>query len=286
VSWGAGGAGRRGWLTVLASVVALTVASCSSGTQHAASPAPSTTAAPGGPAKPPPAEVALFGDSLSWEAQPYYTFLLKTNGETGVAYDSHGGTAICDWLSKMREVAKTIKLEAVDVQFSGNALTACMKGYPPMTQAYYDKYRADAVAAIDIFAPTGAHVFLVGAPITQKQAETEPTTWDRLNQIYAQLATADPTTVTYVDAGSAVEGPGHTYVETLPCLPHEVCDGPVVNQVRSNVVRAPDGAHFCPVMSGDEAGVIGGCPVYSSGAFRFANAMVVAVTVPNGAGPG
>ncbi len=142
------------------------------------------------------------------------------------------------------------------------------------------------MAAIDIFAPTGDRVFLVGAPITRKQAETEPTTWDRLNLMYAQLAAADPTTVTYVDAGSAVEGPGHTYVETLPCLAHEVCDGPVVNQVPSNVVRAPDGAHFCPVKSGDEAGVIGGCPVYSSGAFRFADAMVAALAIPSQAGTG
>jgi hypothetical protein len=69
-------------------------------------------------------------------------------------------------------------------------------------------------------------------------------------------------------------------VQTLPCLAVEPCIGPVIDGVPSNDVRAPDGAHFCPVESGDQNGVINGCPIYSSGAFRYANAMVEPLARP------
>jgi len=256
---------------VAAVVVLVAAASCSSQKSPGAAPASTTTQPPQYPPR-----VALFGDSLAWEAQPYYTDLVHATGETALTYDSHGGTAICDWLQRMREVEAQHHPVAVQLLFSGNALTPCMSGAAPPSQAYYDKYRADTEAAIAIFVPGGAHVFLVGAPINR---HSEPG-WDRLNQQYASIAAADPAHVTYVDAGPAVEGPGHTYVQTLPCLAVEPCTGPVVDTVPSNTVRSPDGAHFCPVQSGDAAGVIGGCPVYSSGAYRYADAMVGALATP------
>ena len=90
---------------------------------------------------------------------------------------------------------------------------------------------------------------------------------------YAAIASADARHVTYVDAGAAVEAPGHAYTDTLPCLAHEQCSGPMVNGIATNVVRSADGVHFCPTEEGNDAGVIGGCPVYSSGAYRYAKAM-------------
>jgi hypothetical protein len=268
---------RAGAATALA-VGLIALVSCSSGGGGAttATPQPSTST----PRQYPP-RAALFGDSLAWEAQPYYTDLVQVTGETALTYDSHGGTAICDWLSRMREVEAQYHPVGVQLEFSGNALTPCMSGYAPPSQAYYDKYRADTQEAIAIFAGGGARVFLIGAPITKGQQESDPQ-WDTLNRQYASIAAADPEHVTYVDAGTAVEGPGHTFVETLPCLPIEPCIGPVVGNVPSNTVRAPDGAHFCPVKEGDEAGVIGGCPIYSSGAYRYADAMVEAMVVPAG----
>jgi hypothetical protein len=226
-----------------------------------------------------PSDVALFGDSLSGEAQPYYTDLIHATGETALTYDSYGGTAICDWLSRMREVESQYHPKAVELQFSGNALTPCMAGYQPPSSAYYEKYRADTEAAINIFVGSGAHIYLIGAPISRAQAQSDPN-WDALNKQYAAIAEANPRHVFYVDAGVAVEGPNHTFAETLPCLDLEPCLGPVVDGVPSNTVRAPDGAHFCPVKHGNEAGVIGGCPTYSSGAFRYADAMVTALSTP------
>jgi hypothetical protein len=78
--------------------------------------------------------------------------------------------------------------------------------------------------------------------------------------VYAELAQADPT--------------GGTFAETLPCLKGQPCTGPTVGGIPSDIVRSSDGIHFCPSREGDLHGIIGGCPVYSSGAYRFAKAMV------------
>jgi hypothetical protein len=265
-------------LAIIAALVAAggVVASCSGSSGQAEKNATATTGSVNPQNKTYPPQVALFGDSLSGEAQPYYVDLVGATGETAHTYDSFGGTAMCDWIPKMREVEAQYHPHAVELQFSGNALTECMKNYPPPSQAYYDKYRADTETAINIFVPGGAHVFLIGAPITKGQYESEPD-WNRLNLQYEEIAAADPAHVTYVDAGTAVEGPDHTYMQTLPCLQVEPCIGPVVNNVPSNTVRSPDGSHFCPVEHGNEEGVIEGCPQYSSGAYRYANAMVQAL---------
>jgi hypothetical protein len=108
---------------------------------------------------------------LSAEAQPYFTSLVTTTGQSVLSYDSFGGTAICDWLPKMHEVEASHHPVAVELQFSGNALTPCMEGFAA-GEAYFDKYRSDTEAAIKIFVPAGAHVYLIGAPITKASSPT------------------------------------------------------------------------------------------------------------------
>jgi hypothetical protein len=244
--------------------------------------ASSRASTPGRSASAPP-RVALFGDSLAWEAQSYFSSLVRAAGGTALTYDGRG-TALCDWLPRMRMVEARFVPEAVELEFSGNALTSCMKGYAPGSAAYYEKYRDDTMTAIGIFVPSGAHVFLIGAPISRSQAVSDPG-WDRLNQQYAGIARADPRHVTYVDAGASVENPDRGYARTLPCLRAEPCVGPILDGAPSNVVRAPDGVHFCPVEKAAAAGIIGPCPVYSSGAYRYARAMVSALPVlPGGHG--
>jgi hypothetical protein len=256
--------GRHGTFG-LVFVVALTLVltGCSNSAPEASTETPTTHAAS--------TQIALFGDSLAWEAQPYYDELARAAGDVAHTYDSHGGTAICDWLTQMREVQAKYHPTAVQLEFSGNNLTPCMKGYELYSPEYYEKYRADTLSAIEIFTAGGAHVFLIGAPITRAQRSVPD--WQRLNMQYEEIAAADPAHVTYVDAGVAIELRGHRYTDTLPCLEHEACTGPVVDGVRSNVVRSTDGVHFCPAEEGNVSGVIGGCSVYSSGAYRYAKAM-------------
>ena len=82
------------------------------------------------------------------------------------------------------------------------------------------------------------------------------------------LAAAN-TGVEYVDAGQAVMADG-SFTWTLPCLSGEPCTGPS----GTNVVRAPDGVHFCPNGIATQVGYFHECTVYSSGALRFATAML------------
>ncbi len=227
----------------------------------------------------PPAEVHetvdLFGDSLGYQAEPYLDMFFGETGHYTVSNNTYGGTATCDWLSRMA-VAATERPQAAVLVFSGNAFTPCMDGVAFRSPQYYDLYTTATEQAIGIFRAVGAHVFLVGTPIDQSSVAG----WDRLDAIYEQFALADPADVTYVNAAAAVESPSGGFTWQLPCMSIEPSCGP--NGV--NTVRSPDGIHFCPDGTPATAGVTGPCDEYSPGAFRFALAIVSAVThYPHGA---
>ncbi len=238
--------------------------------------APSTTSAPT-PSTVPPAPVGLFGDSLAWEAEPFYERLLAEAGTPPVRVATFGGTAICDMLDDMAALAEVIELAAVHIAFSGNALTPCMDGYEPGTPEYFRKYRDDALAAIAIFAPAGTRVHLVAPPVMTNPGSGDGRVQDLLGEVYKGIVLADRRRVSFVDAGAAVENPDGSFARTLPCLSTEPCVGPVRAGVGTNVVRSADGVHFCPARTGNEQGLVERCPVHSSGAYRYALAMVTSL---------
>jgi hypothetical protein len=213
--------------------------------------------------------VDLFGDSLGYQAEPYLdTFFTQTH-EYAVSNYTYGGTATCDWLSTMARASAERPQVAVFV-FSGNAFTPCMDGVNAGSPQYYDLYTNYTAQAIGIFSAVGAHVFLVGTPVD----ETPAAGWDHLDDIYRQLAQANPLAVTFVDAGASVETARGGFTWALPCISIEPSCGPG----GSNIVRSPDGIHFCSDGTPASRGVTGPCDKYSAGAFRFALAMAIAVT--------
>lgn len=220
-----------------------------------------------------PVRIGLFGDSLAFQAEPYFNLLVQAGGKATVSDFAYGGTAACDWLPDMREFARTEHPQAVVLEFIGNTFTPCMHGCPASSPAAVSRYCSDVSTAIQVFLAVGTHVFLEGTPITRSQWVDHDSDWDALNEAFAALAAKHPKGVTYVDAGSSVEGPHQSFVWTLPCLFFEPCTGPTVAGVRTNVVRSPDGVHFCPGESGNASGQVNHCEGYSSGAFRFAAAM-------------
>jgi hypothetical protein len=145
-----------------------------------------------------------------------------------------------------------------------------MEGVALQSSRYFALYTTYTEQAIAIFHAVSTHVFLVGTPIN----ESSVAGWNHLDSIYRQLALDDPLTVTYMNAAAAVEtGTGH-FARTLPCVSIEPTCGPN----RTNVVRSPDGTHFCPDGTTAIRGVTGPCDEYSSGAFRFAFAIARVVT--------
>jgi hypothetical protein len=219
------------------------------------------------PSLPPPGppRIALFGDSLGMEAAPDFTYLAQAAGASTVVR-TYGGLAVCDWLPTMASLAASWQPTAVVLEFSGDNFTPCMGGLALGTPQYYEKYESDMQAAIDIFRPYGTDVFVVGLPLDASAAENQNVVG--LNQVYASVASANYG-VTYLDAGAAVMADG-SFTWTLPCLPSEPCTGPS----GTNTVRAPDGVHFCPTGQTTIEGYAAVCNVYSSGAYRFAAAML------------
>jgi hypothetical protein len=220
----------------------------------------------------PKRRVILYGDSLAWEARDGFGLAIQTGGEADVVDRAYGGTAICDWLDRMRRDVHEVKPSAVVLEFVGNNVTGCMRGPKgPLTgPALVERYREDARIATEIFAGVGVRVYWIGAPAApgpQASAFTE------VRRVYAAepsrltFATPPPQRVEYVDAGQAVLDHG-AFTWTLPCLPNEGApEGCADGRIQ---VRAPDGVHFCPVLirRGEDR-----CAVYSAGAARFGFAM-------------
>ena len=112
------------------------------------------------------------------------------------------------------------------------------------------------------------HTFLIGAPVDYGEVEQVDSSWDHLNEIYADIAASTPTT-TFVDAEASVEA-NQQFAWTLPCLTSETYCGPD----GQNIVRAQDGGHFCP--QDPNAGT--NCAAWNSGALRYGMAMANAVS--------
>jgi hypothetical protein len=220
---------------------------------------------------PGPPRIALYGDSLVSEAAQDFAFLGSSSGAS-VRVHTFPGTATCDWFPTMAAEAPSWQPTAAVLVFSGDDFTPCMAGFQGGTPQFYAKYQADTQTAISIFRFVGTKVILIGLPLDANPGSIQNTT--TLNQILQSLANNN-VGVTYDDAGQAVMANGQ-FTWTLPCLPFEPCTGPA----GTNVVRAPDGVHFCPDGRDTLVNGLEICDVYSSGDFRFAAAMLGPALTP------
>ncbi len=220
---------------------------------------------------PGPPRIVLYGDSLASESGQDFAFLTSNSGAS-VRVRTFPGTAPCDFLTTMAADASDWHPTAAVLAFSGNDFTPCMAGDPLGTPRYFAAYKDDTQTAISIFRSIGSKVILVGLPLDAFANLSQNVS--ALNQIDQSLA-ADNIGVTYDDAGQAVMANGQ-FTWTLPCLSSEPCTG----SAGTNIVRAPDGVHYCPDGRTTLVGYFEECDVYSSGAFRFAAAMLAPALSP------
>jgi hypothetical protein len=215
--------------------------------------------------------VVLYGDSLAWESRQSFVESFADRPDVEVHTRTFGGTAICDWLDEMAADAASIAPGIVVVEFSGNSFTPCMydaSGVPVTGPAVTERYAGDAATVISTFAPVGTHVVFAGAPVSGPTSAAV----GRMNDLYRDIANGHDG-VWYADAGAAVLV-DDSYTITLPCLSSEPCQGGYNSDgLPVNVVRAPDGVHFCPVSGDAVQGVTDDCPVWSSGAYRYGRAL-------------
>lgn len=219
---------------------------------------------------PDPVRVKLYGDSLVYDSAKYWGDLMAESGRFEARQTGYPGTNTCDAFEQMEEDRDEFRPDIVAIAFGGNDSTPCMRhedGSKLTRQEFLAKFRADTEQALEIVGDD-VTVYLFAPPAMPDGQEAE------LHDIYREIA-AGRDRVRYRDAGRLVS-PDRTWVETLPCLPDEIegeggkeCSGPVVDGVPSNVVRAWDGVHFCPVNPGWGKP----CAVYASGAYRFVLAL-------------
>jgi hypothetical protein len=208
----------------------------------------------------------LYGDSLADQASPYFVRAVEQTPDVTARVSAWDGTAPCDWLPAMAEAARSRTVAVAVIDFSGNSITPCMKGAPYLSAEYYKKYLDDVTSAATAFVRDGAKVVLVGAPQSYKQYVHGGTQWNRLNQTLAGIAASGPDGVSYDDAGRAVMVDGH-FTWAMACRSDEPCLGQPAEG--ENIVRAPDGFHFCPTGQKAVRGYVPPCATYMSGAFRY-----------------
>jgi hypothetical protein len=242
-------------------LAAATAIGCSPAPDRAEmSPAPTVAVAHPSPAEGAD-EIVLVGDSLAQETSPYLEWL---TAPMSLVPKFWGGSAPCDWLDVDLESGPS---SVVVISFTGNSLTPCMEaidGTQVRQDDLIERYRADIAVLVDRSRRSGARVVLVGQPLRAPSFEADREV-EGINRIYQDLAVGDPHVV-FVDAGREVEAPDGSYTDRLPC---EAIDSDCAPD-GTTVVRG-DGVHFCPV--DDESP----CPVWSSGAHRFARAIAAAI---------
>ena len=209
--------------------------------------------------------IAYYGDSLVTQAESDLSLLANLQ-HWNASLEDYPGTALCDYLDFMSADAVSARPDVAVIAFSGNALTPCMKG-PGGTFLPQDevagRYHESAELAVALFAAEGTQVVLAGGPPFYGSAGESA-----VNRAYMAVAAEHPRAAQFADAGAAVAGPGRAWSKTLPCLSFETaamgCAGGRI------IVRSPDTVHFCPGQPIVTRTWRMPCPVWSSGAWRYA----------------
>lgn len=218
---------------------------------------PAQAATPAAPAERP--RILVLGDSLVWEAVGPLQALARNAG-VDLEVHAFGGLAPCDGLRDAEDGMRRDP-QVVVASFSGNALTPCMRG-ATSGLALRDRYALDAGRLRQL--TRGRPLVWVTPPASQKPNPAG----DLAVAAIRWAASLDPGDTTVVDGGAHIS-PGGRWTATLPCLFFEPCP-----RSGTVVVRSPDGAHFCPTGKEPVLGVTDWCDVHSSGALRFALALL------------
>jgi hypothetical protein len=220
--------------------------------------------------------VLVYGDSLVAEIQPYAERLLGDVGHVDFRVFGAGGAATCDALPGMRRDAARMRPAAVVVAYFGNAFTACMHdaaGRPVQGDEWINRFRLASREVLSIFNAPETTVWFASGPIS-KWADESGDPWPaRFDRMLREVAASHPR-ARYVDSAAAVLWNGH-WARWLPCLASEPCQGGIDVWGRPvNIVRNQwDGTHFCPA----PFPAVDRCPIYASGAMRFAGGMLIPV---------
>jgi hypothetical protein len=230
--------------------------------------------------------VVGFGDSEGAETDQFLGGALRDADGVTTIFTPHDfpGTAVCDWIDD-GTMESAVNADVVALFFDGDGFTPCTDPSSHLSSAALDDLTiADMEVAINmLLAGTVQHVLVI-SPVPG-----HPSTATRSNNLATRLKTMvrsfhNPR-VSYIDSPSLSVSPTGAVPTTMPCTNLEisggVCQGPVVNGVRSNLVFATNG-HFCIASLTSDAPAVpppspAPCPGFQPGAWRWANAEAKAI---------
>jgi len=155
--------------------------------------------------------------------------------------------------------------------FTGNNLTPCthsVDGSPLEGAALVDRYGVDVEAEANVGLAAGATVFIVEPPAMLSDDALRQQFAARYQEVAGHLMGS-----WLVDGGALLTPNGFRF--TAPCLPQETAAMGCVDGLIP--IRAADGGHLAPPVP-----VRGTGTTYSSGAWRYAAAMIGPVQLAGG----
>ena len=216
--------------------------------------------------------IYYYGDSIAAESFPYFKKAMQTKVSWLAVDRSLPGSSPCDWYARLAADMRLGTPRIVMIESFGNNISRCQirNGSRANSESntYWQRYQADLNSLVSRV-PTDIPVWL--SPAAAARNDLSAGTSHKARMLSAMQAVARAhSNVKIVDAGAAVELPGGQYSPWANCLPKEPC----TNQpaLGKNILHARDGLHFCPAITNATIALLRHCPVYASGAYRFANA--------------
>jgi hypothetical protein len=226
--------------------------------------------------------VVGFGDSEGAETDQFLGGALQDANSVTTLFTRHDfpGTAVCDWIDN-GTMESAVNTDVVALFFDGDGFTPCTDPSSHLSPAALDDLTiADMEVAINmLLAGTVQHVLII-SPVPGDSSTTT-----LANRLQSMVRSYDNPRVSYIDSPSLSVSPTGAVPTTMPCTNLEisggVCQGPVVNGVRTNLVFATNG-HFCIASLTSDAPAVpppspAPCPGFQPGAWRWANAEAKAI---------
>lgn len=224
--------------------------------------------------------VVGFGDSEGAETDQFVGGALADATGVPTTFVAHDfpGTAVCDWIDS-GTMATAADADVVALFFTGDGFSPCTDPSAHLSSMALDNLTvADMGVAINLLlAGTVEHVLVI-SPVPGRPSTISPPNY-LATRLKALVKGLHNPRVSYVGSPSLSVSPTGAAPTTMPCttleIAGDVCQGPVVRGVRTNLVFATNG-HFCIASLTSDAPATGPslapCPGFQPGAWRWANA--------------
>ena len=229
----------------------------------------------------PHATVAVFGDSIAFEAEPQIEARFTAAGNFTFLNRTVAASAPCDWNIGLRMAPLAAQPKFVIAETVGPDLSPCQRDSSGTqvkrdTKEFLDMYVRHLTAFVDQF-PKSTLVFLNSAPANRGES-TGLAGSHHKKQILGVLrrVAALRHNARAVDAGRSLETPRGGFARFMKCIAGFPCTG--IPKAGWNTVRALDGVHLCPSLGLPEIHVSArNCPDVQVGSMIYAAAVAAPV---------